>query len=224
MPAQAGDDAVRRAPVLDLEHGALARLVGAGLVLRHYSVQSCALEALEPVAGAAAVGGNRRQVQRWPCGAQHLLQVGPAVGERDARQVPLRQAQQVPRHQRRRRPRREHGDPRRRGVDAELQRLELQAVGAGDHQLAVNDAALRELLQQRLDQLGEVAVQRFQVAALQQQIGAVAEHQGTKAVPLGLEQPVLAGRQRGDALGQHRPQRRCHGQRRSGRRLSGRGR
>ena len=42
----------------------------------------------------------------------------------------------------------------------------------------------------RLDQLGKIAVQRFFVAALDQDLVAIAEDQGAKAVPFRFEDPV----------------------------------
>ena len=68
-----------------------------------------------------------------------------------------------------------------------------------------------KLRAQRLEQLGEVAVQRFFVAALDQDLVAVAKDERAKPVPLGFEDPVPAGRQFTDALGQHRQERRVHG-------------
>jgi hypothetical protein len=64
---------------------------------------------------------------------------------------------------------------------------------AGDDDLAIEHAALGQRLVQRLLQLGEVAVQRPQVAALQ--VGLLAaEHERAEAVPLGLEQEALRPR------------------------------
>ena len=64
-----------------------------------------------------------------------------------------------------------------------------------------------QLRQQRLDQLGEVAVERLLVAALDQDLVAVAEDERAKAVPLGLEDPAVPGGQLADALGEHRQDR-----------------
>ena len=81
-----------------------------------------------------------------------------------------------------------------------------------DHELAVERAAARELRGERRAQLGEVAVERLRVAALEQQLVAVAEHEHAKAVPLRLEDPVRAVGQRGDALGEHRQDGRVDGE------------
>jgi hypothetical protein len=97
-------------------------------------------------------------------------------------------------------------------VDAHLERLEVEAVRAGDHELAVEHAARRQLRAERLAQLGEVAVERLLVAALEQQLVAVAEHEHAEAVPLRLEDPARAVGQRVDALGEHRQDRRVDGE------------
>src|ERR1700678_4269074 len=85
-----------------------------------------------------------------------------------------------------------------------LERLEVETARSGDDDLAVEHAALRKLLFEHRDQLGEVTVERFGVAALDQHLVAVAKHQRAKAVPLGLEAPGIAGGNFGDAFGEHR--------------------
>ena len=68
--------------------------------------------------------------------------------------------------ERRRRRHRQLGDPRRRRVQALLQGVEVEAVGAGDDDLAVDDRAVGQQVEEGGVQLGEVAVERAQVAAL----------------------------------------------------------
>ena len=63
-----------------------------------------------------------------------------------------------------------------------------------------------------VDQLGEVALERLLVAALDVDLVAVAKDERAKAVPLRLEQPAVAVGQVGDALGEHRRNRRRDGQ------------
>ena len=53
---------------------------------------------------------------------------------------------------------------RDRGMDALLERLEVQPVGACDHYLAVDDAAGRQVVLYRSVELGEVAPQPPQLA------------------------------------------------------------
>jgi len=88
-------------------------------------------------------------------------------------------------------------------MDAQEQRLEVEPLGAHDHDLAIQDAALGQRRGQRRDELREVPVHRLLVAALQQHLVAVAEHQRAKTIPLRLEQPALATGQRVGSAGQH---------------------
>src|SRR2546426_12398221 len=97
-------------------------------------------------------------------------------------------------------------------MDAEEQRLEVEPVGARDDDLAVEDAALRERGGERRDELREVSVHRLLVAALEQDVAAVAEDERAKPVPLRLEEPSLAVRQRVGGAGQHGLDRRIEGQ------------
>src|SRR4029077_9115124 len=105
--------------------------------------------------------------------------------------------------------------PRRGGMDAQEQRFEVEATGADDDNLAVDDASLGERAGKRLQELGEVAVHRLLVPALQQDVVAVAEHERAKAVPFGLEEPPIAAGQALSGAGQHgldrRAEREAHG-------------
>ena len=100
---------------------------------------------------------------------------------------------------------------RSRRMKPQLQRVEIEPAVLGDHDLAIEHAAVRQLRAQRLEQLGKVAVQRFLVAALDQDLVAVAEDQRAKSVPLRFEDPVFACRQFIHALGEHRQHRRVDG-------------
>ena len=51
-------------------------------------------------------------------------------------------------------------------MESQLQQVEVEATGADDHDLAVDDAALGQVRDERRAELGEVAVQRAQVPAL----------------------------------------------------------
>src|SRR6476646_8620471 len=81
VPAEAGHDAVALALVLDLEHDALVRLVGAVDRLGDDAVEPRALEALEPVASDADVARRRREVERRLEPTQRLFQERPAFVE-----------------------------------------------------------------------------------------------------------------------------------------------
>jgi hypothetical protein len=203
VPAEAGDDAVGRALVLDLEHRPLAGLVGRVESFRDDAVEPGALEPVEPVGGRRAVAGRRRQVDRRLDAEERLLQPRAPLVLRHLAQILVAECQQVPRHEARRRLGGEHVDPRRGRVDAQQQRLEVERAVAGDDHLAVDDAALRQRGLERLGQLGKVAIERLEVARLREHLVAVAEHDRPEAVPLGLEQPAVGVGQGIDRLGEH---------------------
>ncbi len=77
----------------------------------------------------------------------------------------------------------------------------LDPVDRHDH-LAVEHEPLRGQCEDELDDLGEVAVHRTAVAALQLDVVAVPEHDRAKAVPLGLVAPALALGQVAGGLGE----------------------
>ena len=81
-------------------------------------------------------------------------------------------------------------------MDPLQQRVEVQAaaVAVGHHDLTVDDAPVGQSLEEWLEELGEVAVERPLVAAGELDLVAVAEHDAPEAVPLRLVQPPVAGR------------------------------
>src|SRR5262245_44327195 len=89
-------------------------------------------------------------------------------------------------------------------MQSHLQRLEIQRAVLHDHQLAVEHAALRKLRLDRRDQLREVTVEWFLVAALDEHFVAVAKDERAESVPLGLEDPSFTGRQLANSVGEHR--------------------
>ena len=84
--------------------------------------------------------------------------------------------------------------PRRRRMDPLEERIEVEAppTGVRNDDLAVDDAAFGERRTQRIEQLGEVAAEWAQLAALQFESVAVAEDQTPESIPLRLEQPAVA--------------------------------
>ena len=64
VPSKARDHAIAIALVLDLEHHALVRLIGARGRLGHDAVETGAFEAAEPVGGDILIVGCRRQMER----------------------------------------------------------------------------------------------------------------------------------------------------------------
>src|SRR5688572_27140726 len=82
VPAEPGDHALRRSRVFDLDHRALARLIGEIRRFRDYAVETRAFEAGEPVHGERAIARHRRQVNRRADVAQQLLELLPALALR----------------------------------------------------------------------------------------------------------------------------------------------
>ena len=60
-------------------------------------------------------------------------------------------------------------------MDAQLERIEIQSTVTCNHNLAVEDATIRQLRQQWLDQLGKIPVQRLLIATLDQEICPIAK-------------------------------------------------
>ena len=204
-----GHDAVGRALVLDLEHRPLARLVRGVEPLRDDPVEPGALEPVEPVGRLGPVAGRRGQVDRRLGRPEHRLEPGAPLSLLDRAEILVPERQEVPRHEAGRRLGGEHPDPRLGGVDPEQERVEVERpVGSRDHDLAVEDAAFRERRAERVAQLGEVAIERLQVARLGEHLVAVAEDDRPEPVPLRLVQPALAVGQASGRLRQHRLERR----------------
>ena len=76
----------------------------------------------------------------------------------------------------------------------QLQRVEVETPLVRDDELAVEHDAVRQLFEQRLAQLGEVAQQRLLVARLEIELVAVAEHDAAEPVPLRFVDHVARGR------------------------------
>ena len=142
VPAKTGHHAIGRALVLHLDHRALAGAIGLVEPLGHHAVEPGSLEATEPVLGQRVIARGRRQVHGRGGACHHVLEALAALGERRLPQVFIAQREQVPRHERRRRLRGQQPDPRSGGMDAQQQRLEVEAAGADDDDLAVEDTPL----------------------------------------------------------------------------------
>src|SRR5262245_38975133 len=86
----------------------------------------------------------------------------------------------------------------------ELERIEVESTRAGDDDLSIHHAVERKVGKQRLAKLGKVAIERSQVAALNEEVGAMAENYPAKAIPLRLVKKPASHRQRVRKLSQHR--------------------
>ena len=100
--------------------------------------------------------------------------------------------------------------PRCRGMNAQLQCLKFKTTFRGDYNFAVEHAACGQLRAQCLEQLGKIAIQRFLITALDEDLVPIAEDQSAEAIPLRLKDPGLAHRQFAHSLGKHRQDRRVH--------------
>src|SRR5262245_47325082 len=86
----------------------------------------------------------------------------------------------------------------------QLERIEVESVRRGNDDLSVHHAVQRKVGKKRVAKLGKVAIERPQIAALNEEVRAMAEHDRAKAVPLRLVKKPAARRQRVRKLSQHR--------------------
>ena len=209
VPAEAGDHAVRGARVLHLHHRALARLVRRALVLGHHAVEPGALEAVEPLGRDRALAAAGREVDAAAGARQRSLQPLPALGLRHATR------RSSPSSASRSNATNDAGisaasfftrDAAGAAASAE-RRSRARAAPAITISPSTTQRSGRLACKNGLE-LGEVAVERLQVAALDVQPVVVAEHDRAEAVPLRLEQPAVARRQLGRELREHRLDRR----------------
>ncbi len=80
VPPEPGDNTIRGARVLHLDHRALSRLVRTGLRLGDHAIEPGALEPRQPFDRDLAVSCHRRQVNRWRDAGEQLLEVAAAPG------------------------------------------------------------------------------------------------------------------------------------------------
>ena len=208
VPAEAGDRHVRGPGVLHLGPPPLSRLVGPVEALGDDPVEAGPLEAGEPVGRERAVLRRRGEVETRDAGLDAGGQLATALGERALAQVVVVDGEEVPGDVARRRPRREQPHAGLGRVDPEEEGVEVEAAGSSDDDLAIDHGPLGEGRPKRRLELGEVAVQGSQVAALHEELVAIPEDDGPEAVPLGLVGPAGPVGQRRLGLRQHRRERR----------------
>ena len=143
-----------------------------------------------------AVACHRRQVDRRFGVREQPLQPHAPLALGDGAQVLPVDGDCVERDERGGRVLRELGDARRGRVESHLQGVEVEPARCGDHDLAVQHRAGREPGQQGVMQLGKVAVERPQIAALDEDLCRAAEHDRAKPVPLRLVEKRVAGGER----------------------------
>ena len=71
-------------------------------------------------------------------------------------------------------------------MEPELKCVEVKPMRSGNHDLAVQHAVVRQVGKKRLAKLREVAIERPQVAALNEEVGLMAEDNRAKPIPLRL--------------------------------------
>ena len=141
------------------------------------------------------------------------FEFGAAYGEGLVAQIAIFKLKQIEEDNRGRQLCSECLHTRSSGMDAQCQRVKVQTAIARDDDLTVEDASLRELLEQSFAQLREVAIQRLAVTALDQQLVSVAKDHGAKSIPFRLEDPrVCVGWNFIHSLGEHGEDRRWQGE------------
>ena len=200
--AKAAHHAVGGAQPLDLDHGALAFKVRGVQALGHHPFQP---RVVQPgLSHRSVLGAWRDRQPRVVEDGDKVLQRAPAFAQGFSPQVlARRRTQHVEQGQGRRRLPRQAHDARRRRMQAHLQGLEGKAPAGFDQQLAVEGEHLGANPAQRLDDLREVAPERLARLGLEPHPGALAQGDAAEAVPLGLEPPSVALRQRGLRPGLH---------------------
>jgi hypothetical protein len=199
--------------VLDLEHRALARLVGIRGAFRDDPVEPGPFEALEPLRGLRAIARDRSQVNGRRDVGEQLFQPSAPLRLRQVAQILTVSGQQVERDERRGRLRRQPGNPGCGRVQPHLEQVEVQALAGGDHDLAVEHAPGRQLRQSRLPDLREIAIERLELAALDVDLGLAPKDDRSEAVPFRLVENTVARGERARDLREHRLHRRVDGER-----------
>ena len=95
-------------------------------------------------------------------------------------------------------------------MDAKLEGVEVEVAVVGDDEFPIEDALFGELVAKGREHLGEVAIERFLVAALEEDFIAIAEDEDAEAVTLWLVDPFAFGGYGVDAFGEHREERRIN--------------
>ena len=116
--------------------------------------------------------------------------------------------EQVEADKRRRRFIGEPGNPRRRGMEPKLERIEIEPFTRRDDNFAIHHAIGRQLLQKRLVQLRKIPIQRPQVPALDEHVRVAAKNDGAKPIPFRFVKKIAAGGKCLGKPGEHRLDRR----------------
>jgi hypothetical protein len=89
-------------------------------------------------------------------------------------------------------------------VNPKLKSIEIQCSVIRDHDFAISNAPLGQLLKQRFDKFGKVPVQRSLIPALDQDLVSIAKYNRPETIPFGLIDPFRADWKLVDTLCKHR--------------------
>ena len=201
VPAEAGDDAIGGARVLDLDHRALARLVARPTRLGDDAVEAGAFEARRASRRDRAIARHRREVERRlrprRAASRALRAARPAASPRD---VAPPDREHVERDERRRRLACASFATRDAAGCSRICSASKSSPCAVAITISPSSTQpVGSALEQRVVQLGKVAIERPQVAALDVDVVAASEHDRAEAVPLRLveaRRPAAAARRR----------------------------
>ena len=195
----------------------IARLPGwYGAVLRlgDHAVEAGALEPRQPLRRQVAVARHRRQMDWRLHVRQQALQPLATLALRRRRAGPRRRRRA---HRRRRTtpasPAASFATRDAAGCSRNCSASKSSPCGVAMTISPSSDAVRPGAAKQRVVQVGKVAIERPQIAALDEHVVAAAKDDGAKAVPLRLvEEPVAGGKLRRE-LREHRLDRRIDGKR-----------
>lgn len=142
---------------------------------------------------------------------EKCLELPASLAEWQIAKIAIGVAKQVEENNRCRYLFRQHFHSRSGWMKPKLKSVEVEAALVGDDYLAVEHTALWKFCRQKLDELREIAVEGFLVAALDEHFIAVTKYKRAKPVPLGFEDPFVTGWKFAHALCEHRQDGRIDG-------------
>jgi hypothetical protein len=155
-------------------------------------------------------------MERW-CGVdQQLFEAGAPLALRKRAKIRAVGGEQIERDEFCGHFRGQLRDARGRGMQTQLQRVEVEPLARDDYNLAVDHTPIWEPREESVVELGEVAVERTQIAALNEHFGLASKHDRAKAVPLRLVEQAIADWKGVGQFREHRFDRRCERKRVAG--------
>jgi hypothetical protein len=142
-------------------------------------------------------------MERRLCGFEERLQCGAPFSKWLIAQVAVAFAKQIEKDAGCRCFRSKKFDARRCRMDAELKSIELEPAMLGDDEFAIEHAFCGKLAAQGIDHVGEISIERFLVAALDEDLSAIPKNKHPKTIPLRLVDPFALGRHLVNAFGKH---------------------